>query len=753
METRQNIVPTLQIISGPMAGLRFMLDRDVTIVGRSPECDVVLQAKSVSRKHAAIVRQDGGFLLKDMGSTGGIFVNGRKLTQPIMLQDGDTIRTGEVLQSFSSLVVPIEAGEEAESVLADVMLEIGADGQEPEKLGAIFREAVSCRNSLSEECAQIRALLDTNHVKWDHAERLDLMDEVLKPASSARRMLGEGFHRIVVLDATSGLGRAGVFEVERFLVVAREDVVRAFGLRLDPRSFHIEDLFQMLKDEPRSLFCFAHFELIPIEHLRTVRSFTQGRHRVLLLTRGSRDVATEERLALEHTNRRGYSITDNAYDYVSEDIIIRESTVSGLVVEPEAKLRGLRLISQELGSTFVLNETLDRIFDALFEIFPRAERGFVLLRQPGGDALVPEMIRSRTGPSGELSINKTILNRVLNEGQAILAKDLPRDLPDSEGISNIPIRSLMCVPLVGQDQRPFGIMQVDTRDGGGGFDQDDLALLVAVASQISISMQNAGLHKALVRQREMEQELELARQVMQSLLPAPPSAVPGYEFWAYCEPARQVGGDYYGFFPIGPKTPDEAGVATRWAIAVGDITGKGLPAVMLAAKLAAEVPLLLQTDPEPVHLVERLNRSYDGVLDLYITFLLAELDVATHRLRVVNAGHPCPLIRRNSGHIEEFGKDQCGLPLAITSDFQYQTAETTLAPGETVILYTDGITDAMNEAGELMGNARFTQYLLASPAGAAATGESIIQAVRSHSGGRAQFDDITLVSFEREKSS
>src|SRR5262249_55050388 len=239
------------------------------------------------------------------------------------------------------------------------------------------------------------------------------------------------------------------------------------------------------------------------------------------------------------------------------------------------------------GGTLILHELLDRIFNSLFEIFPRAERGFVLVREPGSETLVPEAIRSRTGPAGELTISKTILNRVLNEGQAILSKDLAKEFPESQSVSDSQIRSLMCVPLLDQDRKPVGIVQIDTRDGRGRFDQDDLDLLVAVASQISIAVQNAQLHKALVRQRELEQELQYARQVMQALLPERPASIPGYQFWAYYEPARHVGGDYYGFIPVSPVVPDEPVTATRWAVAVGDVVGKGMPAALLTARLSA----------------------------------------------------------------------------------------------------------------------------------------------------------------------
>ncbi len=554
MAAPQTIVPTLQISNGPFTGRLYTLDREVTIIGRNPECDLVLQPKSVSRKHAAILRKSGGYVLKDMGSTRGTFVNGQKLAQPVLLEDGTTIQIGEVLLSFSKRVVQIQDGDEEQST--------------------------------------VYAAID-------------------------------------------------------------------------------------------------------------------------LLNQSDRNLP---------------------------------------LVQPEAKLRALRLICQELGGTLVLNEVLDRIFNSLFEIFPRAERGFVLVREPGSDNLVPEVIRSRTGPAGELTISKAILNRVLNDGQAILSKDLSKEFPESESVSDSQIRSLMCVPLMDQDRKPIGIMQIDTRDGRGRFDQDDLDLLVAVANQISVAVQNARLHKALVRQREMEQELLFARQVMQALLPDRPASVPGYEFWAYYEPARHVGGDYYGFFPLRQAVWEGPGLsATRWAIAVGDVVGKGMPAALLTAKLSGEVRLFLQGDPDPAWVVSQLNHQFDdgGVLDLYITFLMVMLDVQRHHLSVVNAGHPCPMIRRRDGTLEELGKTVSGLPLAIVPGYPYETAMTTLEPGETVILYTDGVTDAMNPANERFGETRLRQALSGAGPGAAAAGEAIVKAMQRFVADRQQFDDITLVCLAR----
>ena len=141
------------------------------------------------------------------------------------------------------------------------------------------------------------------------------------------------------------------------------------------------------------------------------------------------------------------------------------------------------------------------------------------------------------------------------------------------------------------------------------------------------------------------------------------------------------------------------------------MVGKGLPAALLTAKLSAEIRLFLQGETDPAKVVTRLNHQLceNGVLDMYITFLLAMLDITNHRLVLANAGHPCPLIRRHDGRIEELGKDKSGLPLAIQEDGTYEFTETALEPGDLVILYTDGVTDALNPQNERFGRRGATQ--------------------------------------------
>ncbi len=552
MEPDQDIVPLLQVVSGPLAGRVYKVDREVMIIGRSPECDLVLEPKSVSRRHAALVHRNGEYLLKDIGSTRGTYVNGLRLTQPVVLKNGNIVQIGEVQLSFKAQAVQIEEGDQDQSTV------------------------------------------------------------------------------FASIDMTT--------PSDRFLPV----------------------------------------------------------------------------------------------------------------VKPEVKLRAMNRISQAFGSTLVLSEILEKVLTTLFEIFPSAERGFVLLKDRDRGTLAPEAIHTRSGPAGDLKISKSILKRVLQNGQAVLSKDLSSEFP-SDSVSDSQIRSLMCVPILDQSQQPIGIVQIDTKDGRGRFDQEDLDLLVSVANQISVAVQNAQLHRDSLKQHELERELQFARQVMQALLPERPASVPGYEFWDCYEPARHVGGDYYGFIPLHDSLQDSTAPVRRWVIAVGDVVGKGLPAALLTAKLSAEIRLFVQGETDPARVVARLNHQLceNGVLDMYITFLLAMLDITNHRLLVCNAGHPCPLIRRQEGRIEEFGKEESGLPLAIQGDWTYETSETTLESGDVVIFYTDGVTDAFNPQNERFGDAGLRAMLAKAPAGTTAAGEMLVQQVRNHAAGRTQFDDITMVAFGR----
>jgi phosphoserine phosphatase RsbU/P len=436
--------------------------------------------------------------------------------------------------------------------------------------------------------------------------------------------------------------------------------------------------------------------------------------------------------------------------------ILDASTASNREIakaRPEEKLRAIMEISSELVGTVGLDCILEKVLGAMFRLFPQTERGFVLFKEEGTGALITRASMDRHPESSRQQTSKTIYDQVTSEGQAILSQDIAIDtrFNNAGSVRDSQLCTMMCVPLLNNQRHPVGILQLDTRDEKGRFEQEDLDFLVAVAGPVSMAVENARLHEVEIRQQMMEQEARDAGAVQRALIAEGTPVVAGYEFHDHYEPAQSVGGDYFDYRPM----PDLGGVAApsspaRWAVALGDVAGKGMPAALIMARLSSEVRLLVQAEPDPARVVEALNHNQFGSgSDKFITFLLVVLDGERHELTVVNAGHMGPLIRRANGRIEEIGSDWGGLPLGIVKSQTYRSGTVPIHVGDVVILYTDGVSEAMDPEDRQFGIVRLTRAIALAPPGAAPIREAILSAVRDHVAGRAQHDDITLLCFGR----
>ncbi len=439
------------------------------------------------------------------------------------------------------------------------------------------------------------------------------------------------------------------------------------------------------------------------------------------------------------------------------DLAESSSTSRWTDVRPEEKLRAVLEISGRIfGSTLQLRELLERTLESLFTIFRQADRGFALLRDERDGELRPMAIKYREGAPDSMAISRTILNHVLNERRAILSVDAGTDrrFSQSDSVASSKLRTVLCVPLLDQNRDPIGVIELDAQSPKGTFTEEDLDLIVAVAGQISIAIENARLHESLLHRRELEQGFRNAREVQKALLPRSRPKILGYQFWDYYEPAMLVGGDYFDYGPFGPA--DEASLQNpkRWAIAVGDVAGKGMPAALLMAKLSAEARMFIRSEVDPSRVVERLNQEIadDDIQDRFITFLLVIIDCETHVLRVVSAGHMAPIVRRARGVFELVGEDETGPPLAVVSGQKYRAIETKLEPGDVVVLYTDGVTEAVDSKNRQFGHERLRKTIEAAQQGPQAVGEAVLRAARMHVAGHAQSDDITLLCFGRQMS-
>ena len=238
------------------------------------------------------------------------------------------------------------------------------------------------------------------------------------------------------------------------------------------------------------------------------------------------------------------------------------SSAMASAVRPEVKLKAIIEITRSLSKELRIDEVAPRIIDSLMEVFPGAERLFLMLQDPVTKRLVRKAFKhrpqkrtsfNRSLPDDEVptSISRSIVDFVLGQKKAVLSMDAGEDknLPSSASISELKIRSIMCVPLLTPDNKAIGILQLDTSDRRQ-FNEDDLDVLTAVASQAAISIQNASLLESLLERERLNRDLKIAEQVQKRFLPQGVPTVPGYEFFAFYQPTYQVGGDYYDFVTL-----------------------------------------------------------------------------------------------------------------------------------------------------------------------------------------------------------
>jgi phosphoserine phosphatase RsbU/P len=416
-----------------------------------------------------------------------------------------------------------------------------------------------------------------------------------------------------------------------------------------------------------------------------------------------------------------------------------------LQVKPEAKLRAVIEIARGLAGTVDLQAIVPRILDTLFTIFPQADRGCILLKDLETANMVPVAQKHRKPDADEtVKLSRTILNKVLTERTGILSADATSDsrFEAAASISSLTIRSMMCVPLLGLDGDPMGVINLDTQNVLSRFTKDDLDLLLAVAGQAALSYESARLLTSHMEKLKQDSEMAIARNVQQALLPKEFPQVPGYEFFASYDSALAVGGDYYDAMLL-----DDGKVC----LSFGDVAGKGVPASLVMSRISSVVRSTLKYVDDVGEAVSAVNNHMcsSAVEGRFVTYILALVDTQAHEVQLTIAGHMSPMIRKTDGTIEEFDEESVGVPVGVIEDYPYDVLSRPIAPGETVLFYTDGVSEAMNPKGDLYGDKRVRDFLRKSRGNAAEIGKALLSDVRAHANGRPQNDDITIMIFSR----
>ncbi len=296
------------------------------------------------------------------------------------------------------------------------------------------------------------------------------------------------------------------------------------------------------------------------------------------------------------------------------------------------------------------------------------------------------------------------------------------------------------VPMEHQDV-VLGYILLGKKITGEPYEDTDLEFLTTLVSQAVISLENARLFKETLEKQRLEEELNVARTIQKNLLPSSIPEIEGYEIVGMNHSSKQVGGDYYDVIRI-----DENHVA----LAIGDVSGKGVPASLLMANLQAALRVIIASQPDLADVVGQLNNliySNTG-MDKFITFFLGVLDTSGHTLTYVNAGHNIPFLISDDGTIRML--DKGGLILGIMPDYQYQTETILLKKGDLLLCYTDGVNEAVNEADEEFGEPALRELLLNhrhKPIGQIL--DIIWKAIQQFSAGMPQADDVTMLGLRK----
>lgn len=401
-------------------------------------------------------------------------------------------------------------------------------------------------------------------------------------------------------------------------------------------------------------------------------------------------------------------------------------------------------LSQTFNSSLDLDEVLDRVMDEVIEALG-AERGFVALRDDDGELVFRSArgIEQTTIHHPEFQISRGVVEEVAQNGKAVLTSDAQLDerFSGRESVVGLQLRSIICTPLRLKD-RLLGVIYVDNRLFAGIFTEESLELLNAIASSAAIAVENARLYQVAVEKGRMERELQMAYRVQSSLIPTETPQIPGWEFAASWQPAREVSGDFFDFIPL----PDGC-----LGLLIADVTDKGMPAALFMAMTRSILRSSLQQAGSIVEGITKANTLIctDSTISMPVTLFYCLIDPQDDRMIYVNAGHNPPLLYK-LGESQPRELTRTGMLMGFLEDAAYEQVSIQVAPGDYLVFYTDGITDATNADQEYYGIQRFRDTIQENRAGSAQqilTG--IKTAVQDFIGSTAPYDDITLLVARR----
>ncbi len=403
------------------------------------------------------------------------------------------------------------------------------------------------------------------------------------------------------------------------------------------------------------------------------------------------------------------------------------SVLKRVKVNPEAKLEAIIELTQQLRKGQDLETVLATTLDCLLKVFPIADRGVVVL------------------PASERQLKQVglVQYRASNaETETVVSGQVLEDVARQNVTALLPDKTTMCASLAGHDDKSLGVIQLDTAPAGECFTDGDLDLFATLATVVAFAVDNWILRGVAIRDHNTRIELQVATEVQIGLLPKSVPDIQGYEFFDFYSPAKEVGGDYFDYLQLDEK---------HLVVVLGDVSGKGIPAAILMAKVSSEINALLNCGLTPLDVMNRVNARFAnrGPDGRFVTMVLAAIDLDTHAVTLVNAGHMLPLLRHVDDSMVEVGKGYSGMPLGVLPEHEYQESHISLELGDTLVLFSDGVTDASNADKLMFGMDRFRSAYDRAQGTAMQVGKSIMREIHQHVGHEPQTDDICLLCISR----
>jgi serine phosphatase RsbU (regulator of sigma subunit) len=400
-------------------------------------------------------------------------------------------------------------------------------------------------------------------------------------------------------------------------------------------------------------------------------------------------------------------------------------------------MRLINEVHRALAAPITLEALLDLILDRVFSQL-RPEEGAVYLRDAKG-ALARAAIRRAPGLAGEPLYSRALAREVTEKGLAALVTDASLDerFAKAESIVVSGVRSLLAAPLL-DSEGCLGMIVLSAKSRLNPFREDDLELLVALASAAALRIRNIALAEETARRRLLDHELDLAHDIQMAMLPRAFPDRPGLDVHAVLRPARSVGGDLYDVIADGARV---------WLLA-GDVSGKGVGAALFMAVTKTLFRAIAPGTASVADAVSRMNRELarDNERAMFVTAFAARLDLATGELEYVNAGHnPCYRLEAKGAVATLPGPTDPAL--GAVEPHAYRSSRLRLEPGDGVLLYTDGVVEARSAGDEEFHAQRLESYLAGCRAASAegvVTG--LLERLDDFVGDAPQYDDVTLLA-------